>query len=214
MTVTRNGALLANRAEPGATHDPGSKAGTLSSSGIKLAVALALAASATQLLDFAVLDARWLDMNTHASVFGAISLLALACAGVVAVLLAASEKNRGRASVPLPVLLAVLLLLRLVHPVNVIYFALPCAAATFVLLWATYGADEPDARRLIRTGCVVLAGSYLVHAGGVLLSASGYDRHTWPSEARLLVSHSGELAGWVLVATGLAAIYATVRRTG
>ena len=67
---------------------------------------------------------------------------------------------------------------------------------------------------MIRTGCVVLVGSYLVHAfGGVLLSASGYGRHTWPSEARLLVSHSGELAGWVLVATGLAAVYASVRRT-
>ena len=213
MTVTRNGALLANRAEPGATPDSGSRAGALSR-GVKLAVAVALAASVTQLLDLAVLDARWLDMNTHASVFGAISLLALAWAVVVAVLLAASATNRGRAAVALPVLLAVLLALRLVHPVNVIFFALPCAAATFVLLWGKYDVDDSDARRLIRAGCVVLVGSYLVHAGGVLLSASGYGRHTWPSEARLLVSHSGELAGWVLVATGLAAVYATVRRTG
>ena len=64
-------------------------------------------------------------MNTHASVFGAISLFALALAGVGQSSSQPRRRLRGRASVLLPVLLAALLILRLVHPVNVIFFALP-----------------------------------------------------------------------------------------
>ena len=214
MTVTRNGAVL-EAPESKALPDSRSRAATISSWGVKVAVAIALAASAAQLLDLAILDhrVRWLDMNTHASLFGAMSLFALASAGVAAALLAASERTRGRASVLLPGLLAVLLFLRLLHPVNVVFFAFPFAAATFAALWEFHRARSSDAQRVIRTGCVVLAGSYLVHAfGGGLISAFGYGSHTWLSQARLLVSHTGELAGWVLVAAGLAAVYAGVRR--
>jgi hypothetical protein len=204
VTATRNDALR-------------SKAATISSWEVKFAVAIALSASAAQLVDFALLDhrARWLDMDTHASVFGAVSLFALASAGIAAALLAISERPRTRASVLLPALLAILLALRLIHPVNVIFLALPFAAATFSALWQYDGGPSSTARRVIRTGCVVLLGSYVVRAvGGVLVSALDYSRHTGPYEAKLLVSHSSELAGWVIVATGLAAAYANVKRTG
>ena len=194
------------------TRMPATTESGISSRGIRVAVGFAVAASATQLLDFAVIHARWLDMNTHASVFGAISLLALALSGLLAALLARSETSRSRASVLLPVLLAVLLGLRLVHPVHVVFFALPCAAATLVLLWEHDGAHRTHALYLIRIGCLVLAGSYLAHASGVLVSAAGYGRHTWPTEARLLIGHTGELAGWVLVASGLASAYESVRQ--
>jgi hypothetical protein len=213
VTVTRNGVLLSDAAGSRAAPEAKPGAATISAWGVKAAVGVALVACGAQLLDFAVLDVRWLDMNTHASVFGALSLLALALAAAEAALLAASQTARTRASLLLPMLLAALLILRLIHPANVIFLALPCAAATFVILWGHNGAPRSEAERLIRLGCVALVGSYVVHAGRVLLSASGYGRHTWPTEARLLVGHSAELAGWMLVAAGLAAVYASVRRT-
>jgi len=174
--------------------------------GLTLAVVLALAAAAAQLIDFGVYGLRihLLDMSTHASVFGVISVLALIAAGAAAIELAANRRTCTRWSCVLPLLLAVLLALRVIHPAHVLVLALPFAVATFAALWWHVGAPGSRARRLVRVGCVVLIGSYAVHAvGTTVVSALGYGAATWPYQVKLVIKHSGELAGWAIVATGL-----------
>jgi hypothetical protein len=187
----------------------------IASWGLVGAFAVALAATAAQLVDFRAygLRLRILDMDTHASVFGAASLLALAAAVAMAMLLAVAPPRRNRAARALPQLLAVLLALRVVHPSYVIFAALPFAAATFVVLWRH--AAEPDSRaqRVIRAGCLMLVGSYVLHAfGHRVLSELDYGADSWPFQITFVIRHSTELAGWMVVATGLADVYASLSR--
>jgi len=178
--------------------------------GVAVAAGVALAAAGAQGMSYGV-GARWampLDMNTHASVFGIVSLLALATAIAPATMLSLTRAIPGAESLLVPALLAVLLGLRVLHPEKVVLYALPIVVATFVVLWRQAAATGSDARRVIRTGCVTLVGAYIVHALGAL----GYDGHGWLEQSKLLVGHAGELAGWLLVAAGLAAAYVGVRR--
>lgn len=185
----------------------------IASWGARAAVVVALVAALAQVLYYVLhVRGKWLlNMNTHASVFGAVSLLALAAACGAAALLSAADAH-SRLVRLLPAVLAALLGLRVIHPANVILLALPLVVAAFVALWWRVGAPGSDAQRAVRAGCVVLVGSYLLHAfGASLLSAFGYGEHTRLVHAELLLRHTGELAGWMLVATGLAAAHACRR---
>ena len=183
--------------------------------GVRVAIVSALAAAVAQFVDFGVygLRIRQLDMSTHASVFGVLSVLALVTAGGAAVLLAVAETTRRGALLVLPPLLAALLALRVLQPTHVLLWALPFAAATFVVLWWCCGTPASATRRLIRAGCAILIGSYAIHALGTsVVSALGYGPASWPYQIKLVVKHSGELAGWTIIATGLATIYPGSRR--
>lgn len=185
------------------------------SRGLKATVAVALAASAAQVIDLAVLDpgSRLLDMNTHASLFGVVSLLALAAACGAGLLLVTYPAANGRARIVLPLLLAALLGLRLLHPAGVIFYAIPLVAVTFPVLWWHVATPGSDAQRVIRIGCVALAGSYLVRSLGDVVAGPGHHDERWAQQARLLVGHAGELAGWMAVATGLAAAFVLSRQS-
>lgn len=182
--------------------------------GVRVAAALAIAASATQLVYYAVdPHARWLlAMNTHATVFGATSIFALGAAAIAAALRAGADRRDRNSFAVLVLLLLILLALRILRPAGVSLVALPFAVAAFVMLWRHVGAPGSDVQRIVRAGSVALAGSYLVHAfGATAVGALGYDQDSWPQHAQLVVHHSGELCGWLLVATGTAAAYAAVR---
>jgi hypothetical protein len=85
----------------------------------------------------------------------------------------------------------------------VLVLALPASAAALVLLW-TAPSHEPG-RRLIREGCIVLALAFVVHGVGEKIVADlGYGPETWAYQIKAVVKHIGELAGWALVAGGLA----------
>ena len=186
------------------------------SQGLRATLAVALAASVAQVVDLTVLDSdvRLLDMNTHASMFGVVSLLASGMACVAAALLATAAATHGRVTMALPVLLVILIGLRLLHPSGVVLLALPLVAATFLVLWSHVAVPGSDAERVVRVGCVVLATSYVVRMLGDAIAGPGHHDERWAQQVRLLVSHSGELAGWMAVATGLAAAYVGLRRSG
>jgi hypothetical protein len=171
---------------------------------VRAALATALVGAATQLIDFGFFDlrVRWLDQTTHASVFGVLSVLALAVAVAFALALAAARGVGDRRLLFLPPLLSILLVLRVEHPLHVLLYALPFAAATFAVLWTLDAAT--GAARLVRLGCLSLVGSYAVHAAGTsIVSHLGYGPQTWPYQVKLVTKHSGEIAGWMLVAAGL-----------
>jgi hypothetical protein len=184
---------------------------------VRAAVALAVIASATQLVDYSFdTHARWLlAMNSHATVFGAVSILALLAAVIAAALCAVADRRVRNGSAVLAFLLSILLTLRILHPEGVLVVALPFAVATFLVLWRHWGTPGSDVRRMIRVGSVVLAGAYLVHAfGATAVGALGYADGSWAEHTVLVLRHSGELCGWLLVASGVAAAYAAVRKPG
>jgi hypothetical protein len=133
---------------------------------------------------------------THRSIFGVASLAVLAIAACVCVLL------RRRMFATIGAILAFLFVLRIVQPPHVLLLALPASAAAFVLLW---NAPLPGpARRVVREGCVVLVAAFVVHGiGEKVVAELGYGPETWAYQIKAVVKHSGELAGWALVAGGL-----------
>ena len=167
--------------------------------------AVALAASTAQVVDFGVYDQRIqaLNMMTHDSVFGVVSLAALGVAVLAALATAVRDPEQRVWFASLSGLLALVLALRIAHPPHVLLVALPVSAAALTLLWTA--APAGTARRVLRDGCIVLALAFVVHGvGAAIVSWLGLGPETWGYQLKALVKHSGELAGWLLVAAALA----------
>lgn len=181
--------------------------------GIALTVGLACATTAAHLVDYGAYDlhVRALDTNTRASVFGVISLFALAVAFAAAAITAARVPEQRVHGALLAAALGILLVLRIVHPAEVVALALPLIAAAFVLLWS-WRAEDVRACRVLRAGCLLLAASLVLRRPGFdALESLGYDDETWANQTRVALKHASELAGWVLVAT---ALLASARHSG
>jgi len=184
---------------------PGSAPLVRSQRPVRLAAApVALAASTAQLVDFGLYDQRlrpW-HMMTHNSVFGVVSLAALGVAVLAALATAIQDDERRVQFACLSGLLGLLLALRIAQPPHVLLLALPVSVAALGLLWTAAAAGT--ARRVMRDGCIVLALAFLVHGvGAAIVSWLGLGPETWGYQLKALVKHSGELAGWLLVAAAL-----------
>jgi hypothetical protein len=186
------------------------------SAGVILAVASVAAQTTAQLVDFGLFDSRItaIDSNRHASVFGALSLLAHGAAAMAVARTAAVSKHR-RAWVIAAVLIAVLFALRLsgvgTGGVGRFLLLLPPAAALLVLLWYLSSEEPARARAVVRAGLCLLVLSYVVHGfGAKLVTELGYGGDSWLYEVKGVLKHGGELGGWILVAAGVAAFAHTV----
>jgi hypothetical protein len=184
--------------------------------GAAAAILLSTTAAIAQFIDYGVFNLRIqvLDADTHASIFGAISLLALLAAIFAAVVDAGIAADRRSHRVVLAVLMVGVLVFRLIHPTHVVLISAPLIALVFALLWSgDYGSAR--ARRIVRSGCLLLAASLVVRTVGTeAVTALGYKEASWVYQAKVVAKHDLELAGWVLVATALAApIFELRRRT-
>jgi hypothetical protein len=165
------------------------------------AIVLSAANAVAQSIDFGVFDLRFqaLNSNTHASIFGIVSLIACALTVVASVIFA--KKTQRLSGAVLSCMLAVLLVLRIWNPPNVLMLALPFTAITLVMLWrvATGGT-----RGIVRGGCLLLVASFVIHAaetktfGLIVLNPD-----SWAYQIRCVVKHDAELSGWILIAVGL-----------
>jgi hypothetical protein len=172
------------------------------------AVALAGAATVAQILDYEVFDLRIraLNSNTHASVFGGVSLLATAAALAAAVALAVRARDLEQVAL-VGVLLAILAL-RVGQPTHVVLVGLPVAATALVILWRQFRASRSW---LLLVGCSLLGFSFVIHAmeiGALSSVAAAHDSWTYQLEG--VMKHDAELAGWILVAAGLVSVRRTV----
>lgn len=175
--------------------------------GVAAAILLSASAAIAQFIDYGVFDLRIqaLDADTHVSVFGAISLLALLVAIFAAVVDAGIAVDRRSHRVVLAILLVGVLGFRLIHPPHVVLISAPLIALVFALLWTgDYGSAS--ARRILLSGCLLLAASLVVRTVGTeAVTALGYKEASWVYQVKVVIKHDLELAGWVLVATALAA---------
>ena len=89
-------------------------------------------------------------------------------------------------------------------PFNAAALAVPLACVFGLLCWLTW-RDPGAARGVVWAGLVLLATSLLLHKVGLAADASAATDYTWAYQITGMVKHGAELAGWMLVATGIAA---------
>jgi hypothetical protein len=191
--------------------DPGTD--RLVRTGLAATAGVVLAGTATQLLGYALAGSRVgaLDSAADGGVFGAVGDASLAAAPAPAWAVLARERPRGAATVALPALLTFLAVDKTFrlhdHVPHWLLFYLPLLLCAFVCLVAVGRTLSPRCRRLIMAGLALLVGSFLIHLyGELLLAAVGASTTTgWPLQTKAGVKHGSEVAGWLVIALGLAA---------
>jgi hypothetical protein len=190
--------------------------------GLVLTGMVVLAQTITQWIDFRFFDLRIriLDSGHHASVFGAASLLAQAMAAAAMGLCAVLSRRRRHwlcVAGLVGVLAAVRALMRY-EPAFVRYeipiLVAPLAVIVALLLYLTF-AETKLIRWAVWGALFLLGCSFALH--GIGIQADGNNARlvwrTWAYQATGMVKHGAELAGWMLLATGMAALgCATVNR--
>jgi hypothetical protein len=188
--------------------------------GLLLTAAVVFAQAASQLIDFHFFALRLgvLDSDHHGSVFGAMSILAEAAAAAAIGMRAVSmRRSAGFLVAALVGVLTVPRALMRFEPAferyDVPILVAPLTVA-FVVLFAFTFRDARRVRFTVWGALVLLACSFALHAAGPQADAAGrtaYLTHTWAYQLTGMLKHGAELAGWMLLATGMAA--ATRRRT-
>ena len=183
--------------------------------GLLITAAVVSAQTASQLIDFRLLDLRLgvLDSDHHASVFGAISILAQAVAAAAIGLRAISMRRPallliaalvGAATVPRALMRYEPVFERydvpiLVAPLTVV----------FVVVCALTFRDPRRLRFMVWGSLVLLACSFALHAVGPQADAAGSPAYlaarSWAYQVTGMLKHAAELAGWMLLATGMVA---------
>jgi hypothetical protein len=182
--------------------------------GVGIAIALVAAQTVAQVVNFGfALGLQPVDSDKHASIFGAVSLLATAAAALAAGLRAVTRGPR-RAWQLTAILITLTLALRISDVVTreaLFALVLPLVACLFILLWRLTARDAEAPRSATRAGLLLLVFSYAVHAFGPrLVTAAGYGAGGWAGEVVGILKHGGELGGWALISTGLAASIWTI----
>jgi hypothetical protein len=127
--------------------------------------------------------------------------IAMACA---AALRAFRSEHRGRWLV-LAAIAAALVAVRAAVSGSAVTVAAP-VAVVFILVWSLTSSDPERARTIVRVALCLLAFSFVVHLVGLkIVNSLGYHGDSWPYQVKSLLKHGSELAGWILLATGISA---------
>jgi hypothetical protein len=198
-----------------------SRSAQVVTAGFLLTAAVVFGQTASQLIDFRFFDLRLavLDSDHHASVFGAMSLLAQAVAAAAIGLRAVSVRRLAwpLVAVPIGVLTIPRGLMRYVpafEQYDVLILVAPLTVI-FVVLCALTFRDARRVRSIVWTSLVLLACSFALHAVGpqddadaskTYMGSKAYlATYTWTYQVTGMLKHGAELAGWMLLATGMAA---------
>ena len=170
--------------------------------------------AAGQLINYGVFDLRVaaLDTDTHASVFGVLSILAEAVAAA-AITWRGTRAERYRAAwIALGAIVAGLILMRTLTTFNAAALAVPLVGV-FVLVCCLTWHDPHAARTVTWAALVLMATSLVLHQVGLDADVLVYSTRSWAYQLTAVAKHGCELAGWLLLATGvIAGIEGRLRR--
>lgn len=175
--------------------------------GLCLTTATVALQAVCQLLDFGVFDLslRILDSNHHKSVFGAVSVLAQAGAAAAIILGAARPPRLRVARVLLGALVASLALVRTFAAYDVAMLLAPLAAVFALLCWLALH-DPPSIRITVLAALALLVCSFALHTVGPAADGgAGHVDGSWTFQLTAMLKHGAELAGWMLLASGMLA---------
>lgn len=183
--------------------------------GLLLTGAVVLVQAASQWIDFRVFDLKLtvLDSDHHASVFGAMSISAEVVAAAAIALRGVSTRRASWLLVAAVVgVVTVPRALMRYEPVferyDVPILVAPLTVVCIVLCALTF--RDPRRMRFIVWGSLaLLALSFALHALGPQADAAVTKEYlapdSWSYQLTGMLKHGAELAGWMLLATGMAA---------
>ena len=173
--------------------------------GVLITLATVIAQTAAQSIDFGVFDLRLrvLDSNHHRSIFGVASLLAQAVT-IAAVAARGAWAPRSEGWVVLAALVGALLILRIANAYDAVLL-LPLVTAIFLLFLRLTSDDPPRPRAIVWAALLLLAFSFGMHVLVPKIDSVSSAGNSWAFQIKAMLKHSAELAGWMLLATGLAA---------
>ena len=183
--------------------------------GERLRTAAAIAALAvlglavTHTIDLWLLDRDppWLEAGNGSSVFELMATATVALCAAAAALLAWTWPERRRLLAPLAAGLALVFLVDAFALTDDFGAAgdgvlVALLAVVFVLLWS-YARAAGTGGATIWVGLLLLGLSVAIRAADPVFSALGWEHGDVAYEAKVVVKHGSELAGWILVAFGL-----------
>ena len=170
--------------------------------GLRLAVFLGVLSAVAQVISYHYgLRDHILDSSSDKSVAGALTALLLAATVGIAWLLALALR-RPR-TVLLAACVSVVFALELTDPPHRVALSAPFGVLAVVLIWRLGTSDEL-AGPLLRAGCVVLAVAFAAHwSGSWVVDRLDLATDSWLYQLKEIVKHSGELAAWTLIGSGL-----------
>lgn len=174
--------------------------------GLLVTGVLVVLQAASQAIDFGVLDLRIraLNSDTHHSLFGLASLGAQAAMTSAAFWRGHALKRHRPAWYALGAIVGALVIIRGLASFNATALALPLACTCGLVCWLTF-RDRGAARSVIWAGLALMATSLVLHKVGPAADASTASEYTWAHQITAMVKHGSELAGWMLLVTGIAA---------
>jgi hypothetical protein len=169
---------------------------------LRLAVFLGVLSAVAQVISYHYgLRDHILDSSSDNSVAGALTALLLASTVAVAWLLAIARRRPQ--AVLLAACITVVFALELADPPHRVAISAPFGLVAIILLWRLAAPDQL-AGPLIRAGCVVLGVAFVGHSSGSwLVDRLGLGPDSWLYQVKAIVKHSGELAAWTLIGSGL-----------
>ena len=180
--------------------------GKASRPGLLVTAGLVALQAASQVIDFSVFDLRLRALNAdkHDSVFGIASLLAQAAVSGASLWRGSRYERHRWGWLALGALVAMLVIVRGLFTFNAAVLAVPLAYVLGLLCWLTW-RDDRVARAVVWAGLVLMATSLLLHKVGLEADTSLASDYTWAYQITGVVKHGAELAGWMLVTTGIIA---------
>jgi hypothetical protein len=184
--------------------------------GLVVATTIVAAQITAHLVDYWALGLRFpsLDSASDGSVFARVGTVAiLACALVT---LAVARRASSRLALVLGLTCTWLFVdaffdLREHVPHRTLLY-LPLLAAVLVGYWLLASAFPASARRLVHVALGLLVLSAAIHLlGPRLLEVFGWGPAEWPYQVKIALKEATEIAGWTLLATGVASRYAAYR---
>lgn len=174
--------------------------------GLLVASLLVALLAASQLINYGLFDLRFpaLDTDTHASIFGVMSLLAEAAAAGALTWRGRRAGRRRWAWNALGAIVAGLIFVRTLTNFSAATVAAPVAVVFWLLCWLTY-TDRPSGRTVIWAALFLMAGSLVLHQVGLDADVLNYSGDSWAYQITAVAKHGCELAGWLLLATGAVA---------
>jgi len=174
--------------------------------GLVATVVMVALLAAGQAIDFGFfnLRLRWLNTDTHRSVFGIASLLAQVAAAAASAWRGARLERHRWAWLTLGVLLVGLVLIRALTTYSASVAGPPLACGFGLLCWLTW-RDPGASRAVVWAGLVLLVTSLLLHEVGAASDASNASDYTWGYQVLTMIKHGAELGGWMLAAIGIVA---------
>ncbi len=174
--------------------------------GLLVMLVLVALQAVSQAIDFSVfnLRVRALNSDKHDSLFGLASLLAQAAVAAASIWRGRRVERHRRAWFALGAIVAGLVIIRGLITFNATALAVPLALVFCLVCWLTW-RDPGPARAVVWAGLVLMGTSLLLHKVGLAADSSTASDYTWAYQITSMVKHGAELAGWTLLATGIAA---------